>query len=107
MKRSLAYDFLDLLTQLLTFWNHLRFITLIHKFHPINTEWLYVHFADLGMCTKTQEQILVESLFGHYNPAVRPVCNASEAVVVALELRITKVDDLVGTGMLCCDNLLF
>ncbi len=107
MKRSFAYDFLDLLTQLLIFNNHLWFLTLSHKPDPINTEWVDVHFADLGMCTKTQEQILVESLFEHYKPEVRPVCNASDAVDVSLKLRITKVDELVGTGMLCCDKLLF
>ncbi len=66
-----------------------------------------MHFTDLGMCAKTQEQVLVESLFEHYKPEVRPVCNASEAVDVELKLRITKVDELVGTGMLGCDNLLF
>ncbi len=63
-----------------------------------------MYITDIGMCAKTQEQILVESLFEHYKPEVRPVCNASEAVDVELKLKIEKVDDLVGTGMLRCDN---
>ncbi len=51
------------------------------------------------MCTKTQEQTLVESLFEQYRPEVRPVCNATKPVDVSLDLAITKIDQLVGTGM--------
>ncbi len=47
------------------------------------------------MCVRTQEQVLVDSLFKDYNPAVRPVCNFSEAVQVELGLKVSKLDGLV------------
>ena len=58
------------------------------------------HTEEVEMCTKTQEQILVESLFEQYRPEVRPVCSAAKPVYVALDLAITKIDQLVGTGLL-------
>ncbi len=47
------------------------------------------------VCSRTQEQELVAVLFEDYDPAVRPVCNASESVDINLALKISKVDELV------------
>ena len=64
----------------------------------------FTDHTEVGMCTITQEQSLVESLFEQYRPEVRPVCNATKPVYVSLELGITKIDQLVGTAMFSSSN---
>ena len=46
-------------------------------------------------CTRTQEDDLVDILFRNYNPIVRPICNASEAVQVELALGVSNILELV------------
>lgn len=45
---------------------------------------------------KTEEQVLMESLFEDYEPAARPVYKASQTVQVQMGYRLMKIDDLVS-----------
>ena len=53
---------------------------------------------DIVLCAvPTDEQRLLDKLLTGYNPASRPVYNASEIVTVKFGITLTQVSDMVST----------
>lgn len=49
--------------------------------------------------TMSDEQRLLKKLKKNYDPAVRPVYNASDPVVIGLGITLTQILDVVSTFM--------
>lgn len=54
-------------------------------------------FPVLSVCIIPDEQRLLEKLLADYNPAARPVYNASKVVLVKFGITLAQISDMVRT----------
>lgn len=54
-------------------------------------------FPVLSVCIIPDEQRLLEKLLADFNPAARPVYNASKVVLVKFGITLAQISDMVRT----------
>lgn len=64
-------------------------------------------FPVLSVCIIPDEQRLLEKLLADYNPAARPVYNASKVVLVKFGITLAQISDMVRTLFLIIVCLCF
>lgn len=64
-------------------------------------------FPVLSVCIIPDEQRLLEKLLADYNPAARPVYNASKVVLVKFGITLAQISDMVRTLFLITFCLCF
>lgn len=64
-------------------------------------------FPVLSVCIIPDEQRLLEKLLADYNPAARPVYNASKVVLVKFGITLAQISDMVRTLFLIIFCLCF
>ncbi|KAI8777133.1 acetylcholine receptor subunit alpha-L1, partial [Biomphalaria glabrata] len=58
---------------------------------------LWLALAAAAVRDKTDETRLIEAMMMNYNPAARPVYNASHTVVVKFGITLTQISDMVSS----------
>ncbi len=65
----------------------------------------YVFLEKPDSRPQSDEEVLLQELFGDYNPSARPVIDSSDTVRVEIQFSLMHIKDLVSRHQVMCNKM--